>query len=215
MALTEIASLADVKTYLRVPDDITEDDVTIQDMMDAATEVVERELGHIIAKTISAERHNGGKCEVWLRELPVLYVQSVEEGWGYYNFELDNTTVNTQPALSLWSYSLDIPKEGLVTRRGPGNVAVPFVFGKDNIRIDYVVGRHTVPASAVLAFKELVAYWYQNSQLRKSNGGGGGSFGEANNQRANSRSGDESVYAGVPEGVLLLLRPYGRRPIIG
>lgn len=218
MAVTQIASLADVKTYLRIPNPTgtSEDDATIQGMMDAATDVVERELGHIVAKTISGERHDGGSCELFLREIPVLYVQRVEEGWGYYNWELDAQTVNTQPALSLWSYSLDIPKEGLVTRRAPGNVMVPFVYGRDNIRVDYVVGRHEVPASAVLAFKELVAYWYQNSQLRTANAQASAtSFGTPDAERANSRTGEETPYVGVPEGILLLLRPYGRRPIIG
>src|SRR5689334_9067840 len=92
------------------------DDPTIQMLMDAAQKVIERELGHIVAKPITAERHDGGKCELWLRELPVLYVSNVQEGWGFYDFDLDDQEVNSVPAPGIWAYSLDNPKEGLVTR---------------------------------------------------------------------------------------------------
>lgn len=221
MAVTEIASLSDVKTYLRIPNPTLamSDDAILLDMMDAARRVVERELGHIVSKTISAERHDGGSCQITLRELPVLYVQQVEEGWNYYNWQLSNNTVNTQPSTSIWVYSVDIPQEGVVTRRGPGNVPFPFVRGLNNIRVDYVVGREYVPATAMIAFKELVSYWYRNSQLRAVNQGfttsaAQGAFGTLNTDMVRS-TGESGLYTGVPEGILALLRPDRRRPIIG
>lgn len=222
MAITEIAPLATVKQYLRIPDpdEANADDATIQMMMGAAQLVVERELGHIVAKKITAERHNGGRTALFLRELPVLYVENVQEGWGYYDWDLDDQEVNQIPALSIWSYSLDIPKEGYLTRRSAGNVNIPFVSGVNNVRVDYVVGRETVPANAALAFCELVSFWYRNSQLRAANSAG--TLGEgaqtafgAINTDTDRKDGSESSFAGIPEGILLLLRPNGRRPIIG
>lgn len=222
MAITEIASLATVKQYLRIPDPESAhpDDPIIQGMMDAATTVVERELGHITAKKITREVHDGGRGEIWLRELPVLYIENVQEGWGYYDWDLEDQQVNQIPALSIWAYSLDMAKEGLITRRSAGNVQIPFVSGRNNIRVDYVVGRLELPANAVLAFEELVAFWYRNSQLRAvSQAGTLGegaqtSFGAVNTDVTRS-TGETLTYAGVPEGVILLLRPGGRRPIIG
>jgi hypothetical protein len=221
VAITEIASLSVVKQYLRIPvGQALADDSTITIMMRAAQEAVERELGHIVAKTIRAERHDGGKCEIWLRELPVLYVSNIEEGWGYYDQELDDQEVNQIPALSIWAYSLDDPKEGLVTRRSQGNVTIPFVIGRNNVRADYVVGRNEIPANAELAFCELVSFWYRNSQLRAAasvatpSGSGQTAFGAINADFTRSQ-GETSFNAGIPSGILELLKPDRRRPVIG
>lgn len=217
MAITEIASLAQVKQYLRVPNasNPSGDDATIRMLMDAAQKIIERELGHIVSKTIRAERHDGGKFEVWLRELPVLYVSNVQEGWGYYDWNLDDQEVNSIPALSIWAYSLDMPKEGLVTRRGPGNVLYPFVNGRNNIRIDYVVGRTEVPGNARLAFCELVSIWYRQSQLRTQVGGAGEVQFNALNQDFTRATGYTSINLGVPETIIEMLKDGRRRPIIG
>lgn len=217
MAITEIASLSTVKQYMRVPNptNTSSDDATIQILMAAAQKVVERELGHIVAKKYHTERHDGGKCEVWLRELPVLYVSNVEEGWGYYDWELDDQEVNSIPALSIWAYSLDMPDEGLVTRRGPGNVLYPFVHGRNNIRVSYVAGRTDIPANAVLAFLELVSIWFRQSQLRTAGGGASETQFNALNQDFTRATGDSSINLGVPTSIIEMLKPDRRRPIVG
>jgi hypothetical protein len=215
MAITEIASLAQVKSYLRIPDTNTGDDTIIQTIfMPAAQKVVEREIGHIVAKKIRAERHDGGNCEIWLRELPVLFIENVQEGWGYYNWELDDQEVNSIPALSIFAYSLDNPEEGLVTRRAPGSVLFPFVWGRDNIRVDYVVGRTEIPDNAVLVFCEIVAHWYRASQLRTSVQPVGFNASVLDMDFTRS-TGDTSINLGVPAELIELLKPNRRRPIIG
>lgn len=212
--VTEIASLADVKNFLQVPNTNTLYDTILSEiLMPAATSVLEREIGHIVAKPISGERHSGGKCEIFLRELPVLYVQNVEEGWGYFNEELDFQQVNTQPALSIWAYSLDRPGEGRLTRRGPGNILYPFVWGVDNIRVDYVVGRNEVPPEAPLAFHALVSYWFRYSQQRIEQGISAGY--DALNPNFTRSTGYESINLGVPSGIIEALKPNRRRPIVG
>jgi hypothetical protein len=219
-AVTEIASLSQVKNYLRMPNPTgtSGDDATITILMNAAQAVVERELGHIVATPISAERHDGGYAEIWLRHLPVLYVQNVEEGWGYYDWQLDDQEVNQQPALSIWAYSLDMPEEGLVTRRGPGNVLYPFVQGRNNIRVDYVAGRNEVPANAIQAFLELTAHWYRVSQLRTSNQASAGFSPNVLNQdfvASGNVAGLTSINMGIPSEIIELLKPDRRRPIVG
>lgn len=209
--VTEIAALEDVKNYLRFPNpsETSPDDVVLQVLMDAATQAIEREVGHIVAKNITAERHNGGCQSIFVRQVPVLYVQNVEEGWGYYNWDLASQTVNTQPPPSIWAYSLDKPDQGLITRRGPGNVIYPFVIGTNNIRIDYVVGRETVPPAAVLAFLELVAFWYRNSQLREANNPSG-TF-NAMNADETRTTGMAAINLGVPSQIIEMLNAAGRR----
>lgn len=220
MAITEIASLETVKQYLRMPNPSqpSGDDSTLQILMSAAQVVCEREMGAIVARPVTAERHDGGKCEVWLRTLPVLFIENVQEGWGYYDWDLYDQTVNSIPALSIWAYSLDSPHQGLVTRRGPGNVLYPFVHGRNNIRIDYVAGRAEVPANAVLAFCELVSIWYRQSQLRMGGDAARAIEGlayNALNQDFTRSTGDTSINLGVPDSIIEMLKPDRRRPIIG
>lgn len=218
MAFTSIASLSQVKTYLRMPNPASPsaDDATLTMFMNAAQTVIERELGHIVKKTIRAERHSGGGCQIWARELPVLYVINVEEGWGYYDWNLDDQEVNTITALSIWAYSLDNASEGEITRRSAGNVMVPYVWGHNNIRVDYVVGRAEMPANAVLAFCELVAHWYRFTQQRTTNSTGVGFQPSALVNADFTRStGITSINMGVPTEILEMLKSDRRRPIIG
>jgi hypothetical protein len=216
VSVTEIDSLTNVKAFLQIPNATTSFDMILANiLLPAATSVIEREVGHIIAKQVSSERHNGGGTEIWLRELPVLYVQNVEEGWGYFNQELDNQTVNQQPALSLWAYSLDNPKQGKVTRRSPGNVAYPFVSGLDNIRVDYVAGRNEVPANARIAFHALTSYWFRQSQQRILEASASQGAYDTLNDDFTRSTGMESINIDIPAGIIEMLKPNRRRPIIG
>lgn len=217
MAITQIASLATVKQYLRIPTANTNDDNILSTLfMPAAQEVVETELGHIVAKTITAERHNGGYREIWLRERPVLYVSNVEEGWGYYDWELDDQEVNQIPALSIWSYSLDNPTGGQLTRRSAGSVNIPFVRGVNNIRVDYVAGRTEIPANAALAFCELTAHWYRLTQLRARNQASAAFSPTAIvSQDFTRATGVTSINMGVPVEIIEMLKGERRRPIVG
>jgi hypothetical protein len=219
MGITQITDLTTVKTYLRIPNPSTAnpDDDTIQMLMNAASDAIEREIGHVVEKRIRLERHDGGKCELWLRERPVLYIVRVQEGWGYYDFELDDQEVNQIPALSIWSYSLDWPAEGQLSRRSAGNVPVPFVHGKNNIVVDYAVGCTEMPANAILAMCELVSIWYRQSQMRM---GGERAAAEgvpfnAQNADFTRATGDTSINLGVPDAIIEMLKGAGRRrPII-
>lgn len=208
-----MATLAEVKSYLQIPTgDTTYDSIITTIFMPAAQKVCERELGIIVPRTILAERHSGGTPLLMLRVLPVLYIINVEEGWGFYNWELTEQPVNSQPPVSIYAYSLDRPAEGMLTRRGPGNVSYPFVWGYDNIRVDYVAGRSAVPADGLLAYMELIGVWFRQSQLRTTNQALAGF--DAMNEDFTRTSAISSVNMGVPYYVLELLKSERRRPII-
>jgi hypothetical protein len=211
--ITEIMSLTTLKGYLQIPlADTTYDTVLSDIFMPAALSVCERELGVIVPRTIMAERHSGGTGLLMLRVLPALYIINVEEGWGFYNWELTEQPVNSQPPVSIYAYSLDRPEEGMLTRRGPGNVCYPFVGGVDNIRVDYVAGRSAVPSAALLAYPELIGVWFRQSQLRWNNQASA-SF-DALNEDFTRTTALETISLGVPYYVLELLKPDRRRPII-
>lgn len=218
MAITSIATLPEVRNYLRIPNpgNPNQNDAVLGMLMAAAQTAIEHEVGHIVKKRIAAERHHGGGLEIWLREKPVLYVENVEEGWGYYDWELDNQEVNSIPALSMWAYSLDDPASGWITRRSQGNVNIPFVWGRNNIRVDYYAGRTELPANSKLAFLELVAHWFRISQLRTGNQASAAfSPNSVITQDFTRSTGITSPNMGIPVEIIMLLKGNRREPVIG
>lgn len=216
MAITEIASLDQVKSYLRIPSTNTTDDTVLETIfLPAAQQVIEREIGPVVRREVRGERHSGGSYLIQLRVRPVLFVENVQEGWGYFNYDLDDQTVNSPPDIqSIWAYSLDRPRTGIVTRRGPANVNLAFMWGVNNVRVDYVAGRETVPPSATIAFLELIRFWYQTSQLRSANQPTTGFNANGLNLQTVRTDGSAAVAFGEPPEIIEMLKAEKLEPII-
>lgn len=218
MANGNIVSLADVKTHLRyqTPTAPHTDDPALQKFINAADEVIEYECGDIVPKLFS-EYYDGGDYTIYLRHLPLLSVENVEEGWGWINFELDYVEVNSPPPYSLYAYSIDSYENGEISRRSAGNVQIPFRPGESNIYIQYRAGEANIPGNIVLAELELIAHWWQNSQLRAMTVAGANLSYDVVTGSAYSRdteSGVQNVNIGVPMRILELIKAHRRRPII-
>ena len=217
--MANIVSLTDVKTHLRYPTPTQPhaDDPAIQKFINAADAVVEFECDDILQHTHD-EYYDGGDCEVWLRHTPLITVQNVEEGWGWINYELDYVESNSPGAVfSMFAYSVDGHEFGKITRRTAGNVVIPFRPGTDNIRVQYVTGEPNIPGNVILAELELIAHWWQNSQLRAMTVAGANLSYDVVTGSAYSRdteSGVQNVNIGVPMRILELLKSHRHRPII-
>ncbi len=164
-----IITLAEARAHLRYPPGNTEDDQAIEGFISAAEDVVQTECGDIIPHEYD-ENQNGGNRSLYTYHKPILAVSNVEEGWGWVNYELDYVQVNSPAGSvqSMYAYSIDDSDAGLITRRSAGNIAIPFFPGVDNIRVIYTAGRQEVPGAIRLFCLELVAYWWQGSQQRRS-----------------------------------------------
>ncbi len=212
--MTELVSLSEMKNYLRYPnpDTASPDDFLIGEFMASAADVIKRECGDVVQKTYD-EWYAGGDCQIILRHVPVYSVMQVEENWGFTNYVLSQQAGDALPQnTSLWAFSLDQPEQGVITRRSVGNVMIPFVWPTrgDNIRIQYIAGRSTVPSAIRHAYMDLVAYWWQNAMQRSYNGDSSPSgFG------AVDQGGTAGFNAGVPYRILEILRGERRTPIIG
>lgn len=213
--MTNLVSLSEMKNYLRYPDPdtATADDFLIGEFMASASDVIRRECGDV-AQTAYDEWYSGGDCQIILRHVPVYSITQVEENWGFTNYVLSQQAGDSLPQnTSLWAFSLDQPEQGVLTRRSVGNVMIPFVWPTrgDNIRIQYIAGRRTVPAAIRHAYMDLVAYWWQNAMQRSYNAGGGSPSGF----NAVAQGGTTGFNAGVPYRILEILRGERRTPIIG
>jgi hypothetical protein len=218
--VAELISLRDVRAHLRMPATFTADDQMLQQIyIPAAQETLEVETG-ISVPTEFDEYYDGGDFSIWLRHIPVLTVNRVEEGWGWTNFELSyvqvNSTINAQ-GNPIYAYSIDDPEQGEITRRYGASVPAPFMVGEANIHVTYVAGRQNTPATLYLAGLELVSHWYQNTQQRVGAGGNAAGY-DAVNMEA-PRSGPDAaimtINQGVPNRILELIKKYRRTPIIG
>ena len=207
--MSDIATLAEVKQYLRYPDPtgVSDDDALLQVFMDSADEVIRRYCGEILTATYD-EWYSGGDVMIQLRHFPVASIQTLEENWGFFTYELTEQPGDSDPSVtSLWAYSLDQPDNGIVTRRSVGNVVIPFVnpSNGDNIRVKYTTGVASIPGNVTHGWLDLIAHWWQNTQQRST---GTGTTYEA--------MGTQPGYlAGVPYRIIEILEGAKRAPIIG
>lgn len=214
-----IVTLTEVKTHLRIPNpsQASTDDTALQWFINAADEVIKFECDDILPQ-LYTENHDGGDFYLFTWHVPVLEVLNVEEGWGWINYELDFAEVNAPPqATSMFAYSIDDPDTGQISRRSAGNVQIPFRPGTGNIQIQYRAGENAIPGNVFLAELELIAHWWQNSQLR------GVTMSGLNLQydttvgalySRDTESGIQNINIGVPYRILELIKGHRHRPII-
>ena len=217
--MANIVSLADVKTHLRYPNPSSPnpDDTALQKFIDAADEVIEFECDEIVPKLFN-ESHDGGGTSIFLRRRPILEVLNVEEGWGWVNFELNFVDVNSPAQVnSLYAYSIDNHDVSQITRRSAGNVVIPFVPGQNNILVQYRAGEGVMPGSIVLAELELIAHWWQNSQLRGVTMSGanlGYDTVAGSIYSRDTESGNQNINIGVPYRILEMIKGHRHVPFI-
>lgn len=210
-----IVTLDQAKSWLRYPAGASPDDVAIQLVINAADEVIQYETEDIIP-TRYTENHDGGNFVIGLRHLPVLSVEGVKEGWGYISFDLDYVQVDSDPpAFSMFAYSIDHAESGIISRRSAGNIQIPFRAGTANIQVQYTTGYATPPANIVLAELELIAHWWQNSQLRAVAMAGTNISYDATLGSAYTRdteSGTQNLNIGVPFRILEMIKKHRHMP---
>jgi hypothetical protein len=216
MAAATILSLSEVKAHLRypVPSAASPEDNALMGFIAAAQDVLVSETD-VTATEHYLERHSGGAGTLWVHHPPILSVQSVRESiGGYITWELDFVQVDSANS-SPFAYSIDSNETGAISRRAGGGANIPFIPGVMNIEIDYQAGRLIVPPSIRLAGLELIAEWWQNSQLRASMAIPGNTAYSSFDQSFTRTTGLTTINFGVPMRILELLKRYRRGPIIG
>lgn len=216
--MANIVTLTDVHTHLQIPTGNTTYDTVLQWMMNAADEVIRFECDDILPKLYD-ERYDGGDFAIHTRHIPIYRVLNVEEGWGWINYELDFQEVNAAPDTEgIFGYSIDSYENGEISRRSAGNVNIPFVGGQKNIHITYEAGVADIPGNVFLAELELVAHWFQNTQLRGLSMTGTTQFAyDATSGAAYTRdteSGEQNFNIGVPFRILELIKSHRHMPYI-
>lgn len=187
------ATIAEVKEHLNIPSTETTHDDELQRMLDAATLVVEKYVGPVSERTVTAT-FNGGEPTIFL-PFPVVSVTSVSES-------RNGTPVTL--AANEYRFDSDI---GAVSRVF-GSYDAVFATGSRVVSVTYVAGRSPVPADITLATLELVRHWYQQTQQ-----GGRPSF--PNTGALEDETPSPMLGFAIPNRVRELLEPHMLAPKVG
>jgi uncharacterized phiE125 gp8 family phage protein len=146
-------SLTDVKTHLNIDASSVVNDDELRSFMLAATDLIEGVVGPLSRRPVTGETHNGGRGTVLLKQAPVVEVTGCTENG---------------VSLSAGSYSLD-GESGVLTRTS-GFTAYTWSEGYNNVSVDYVAGRTSIPADLAHAVLELVRHLWttQRGSVRRS-----------------------------------------------
>lgn len=213
--MANVVTIDEVRRHLRYPAADTQDDLALQIFIEAADDVMRKECGNNVPQMYD-EFYDGGDSAIFVFQTPLLSVESIVEGWGFANFELDYVQVNSPAATSNYAYSIDDADNGYITRRSAANVPIPFARGTNNIHIVYTAGRANIPSIIRLAELELIAHWWQGSQQRSS--AQASQYGFASVDEPSVRGpGSEytTINQGIPWRILEMLKPFRSAPIIG
>ena len=160
MTVTEIVDLTnDVVPFLKLKQAPSS---TLQDTINAAQVVIEDIVGHVINVTVGPEYHDGGDTTIFLRETPVLAVDTIVETIGLIPY-----TLTLQPVgrpVDNFGYTLDDVASGKITRRSAGSQAFAFYENISNISVTYLVGTATVAPNVKEACLRLVRHMYTFGQ---------------------------------------------------
>ncbi len=142
--LSSIISLAAAKAHLNMSQTQTRDDDELRGFIEAATAVIERHRGEIIARrTVVEHSPNGSGGCIALMHHPVISITSMTDLRGN--------------ALVTGNYLLDGPN-GILNRLGGGG-GTPQV-------VTYVAGYVQIPANYILAAKIIIAHLWQTQRIQ-------------------------------------------------
>jgi hypothetical protein len=209
----DFVSLADAKAYLQYPDEKTDQDAVLGELLGSACWWIQDFLGRPIAPTQFFRRYDGwtgwNGAIIELPYYPVLEVVRLAEYWGLSGpHVLQEQTPDFQYGVGQTAqtggsnvYQLD-PIGGKVTRTFPGLVQRPFFPGSRNVEVTWVAGFNPVPRPVRLAALELFSWWYRNTQEDPRMAARVGPYGGAEG------TGQGGLWPAVPNRVQQLLAPY-------
>jgi uncharacterized phiE125 gp8 family phage protein len=190
----DLVTLADVRAVLRQRATDTQDDVMIENLIDAATGLIEDVTGILLPQTFT-ETYDGGVPGIYLMNGPVIEVLSVSEVIGTSVYTLAPYVPTSSNA---WSYYFE-PRTATLERRTVGGSTTCFAPGGSNVTVTYRAGVVDVPAAVRHAAKLLVKHLYDQTL-------------PPTGQRARAEAEVDPLGFAIPGMVLEMLAPYRRIP---
>jgi hypothetical protein len=160
-----LLTVGEVKAHLSIQ--TTNDDDELAAFIAASIPILEGLCGPISPRVITGESHDGGQIHLFTDFAPIISISSLTEMIGYTQFTL--TSQNIGGATDNYGYTVDDAREGRITRRGVGSIALPFGFGthsgtnsiRGSVLISYTAGRSNPSENVRMAAKELIRYMWR------------------------------------------------------
>jgi len=154
MAARDLLSLEEARRAVNLPSPATVNpqDTTLQLFVTGLSGRVDKLCGPVVQRTITGERHNGGRSKILLSKQHVASVTSVAEWAGTTETTLTEETDGTKPAAG---FLLDPGEGGIYAwiRRRSGNGDAAFPTGRLNVVTTYSAGRYADTTSVDETFK--------------------------------------------------------------
>lgn len=157
-----LVTLQEVKDHLNISD--TSQDGELFGFITAAAAYVQNITGPILPASYT-EVHDGRGPSIVLYNPPILSVTSVIEYVGPVAYTLTQAELGTGDDTGQFSFSLDNPNAGIITRRYTGGIVGNFAPGVSNVQVAYVAGRAALPPDVRMAILQDIAGLFQTSQL--------------------------------------------------
>lgn len=149
MAATDILTLAEARRGVNLGSSTTHD-AELGMFVTGITGRIDALCGPVVNRTITGERHDGGKLRIFLEESPAFSVTSVSEWLHTTETVLTAETDGTKPSQG---YLLDhVGNLSFIWRRAGGS-DTNFAEGRRNVVVTYVAGRFADTASVDDRFK--------------------------------------------------------------
>lgn len=158
MATLDVVTDAEARAYVKASaTDATPKVVTALPLLTTAVSLrLDKCVGPIVQRILTAEQHDGGKCHIRLRRFPILSFTSVTEYWLSAPLVLTRETVGTAPSSSYYAepYGPDATLFNGKLFRREGGTDYRFYPGRGNVAVTYVAGRFANTGAVDGRFKD-------------------------------------------------------------
>jgi hypothetical protein len=135
---TDIVTLREAKQTLGLDQTVITHDVNLAILITAVSDQLDKLVGPVVNRTVTAELHDGGHTTISLDQRPVASVTSITEYNGTAATALTEQTVGTSPVNG---YVVDT---GGVVHRRSSDSPDAFPSGRSNVTVTYVAGRFDI-----------------------------------------------------------------------
>jgi hypothetical protein len=150
-----IVTYEDVKAHLNLSDD--RDAFELQSFIDAATNVVEQEIGPVLPTSYTETQFVGGRSTLVLNHPPIQSIQSVVE----YAWNLAQTLTEQPFGSSVTTLGYVFEAESGLLRRYTSGFPTYFM---GPVTVTYTAGRTTIPPAVRMATLVIVAHLWQTQR---------------------------------------------------
>lgn len=150
MADTDLLTIVEARLAVNLPSGDTSHDTDLQLYVTGITGRIDAICGPVVERTVTAEKHNGGRSKILLDVQHAASITSVSEFSNTTETQLTEETNASKPS-SGFLLNTAAPYDWIIRRSG--NADATFPSGRNNVVVTYEAGRYADTASVDDTFK--------------------------------------------------------------